>query len=326
MVEQKKNKFSVTSNNVKLLKHLDALKRIQVGNSSPIMVHLVLTNQCNLNCPTCCFASTNNDGKTLDLEVMKETMGQFRDLGTHAVELTGGGDPTVYPQINDAISYLFDAGYTIGINTNGVLANRIKTWDKISWVRLSMNSLDFFSTEKAHKLAHIRSYVPTPSITGCYVWNEKGEENINRVIDYANKERIITRVVPNCITSPENIMAQLDTIMSLIDKRSDNEYVFASDHNVDVEKRRNNNCYLHHIKPAVFTDGWVYSCPSSELSQENGVMLSPKFRVCYGTDVKEFYTKNFTVSFDRSCNFCKYKKQNELLEDLLTPTIHNEFC
>ena len=308
------------------MKHLDSLQSLQDGKPSPVMVHVMLTNQCNIRCDTCCFSATNNDGKSLELTILKETMKQFHDLGTKAVELTGGGDPTMYPHVNETIQYLSGLNYVIGINTNGVLANRITEWDKIKWVRLSMNALDFFPTNKAHKIAHIRSFNPTPDITGCYVWGEKAEQNIERVIDYANQQKIPTRIVPNCIVDNDEIIRQLERIVDIVNTSPNNNYVFASDHNVDVGKRHTTACFVHNIKPALFTDGWIYSCPSSELSLENGITLDHKFRVCYGTDVKEFYTKNATPSLPRNCGFCKYKAQNEFLEALLTPTIHNEFC
>ena len=318
-------KYSVTSNNVKLLKHLDNLKSFQNKKSMPIMVHLMLTNQCNLTCENCCFSAVRNDGVSLDLKEVKETMLQFRKLGTTAVELTGAGDVTLYKDINEIVTYLKDIGFIIGINTNAHLGKRIKVWDKFKWVRLSMNTLDFYPPETAYPLDYIRSFKPTPDITGCYVWNSKGEQNLKTVVDFANKEKIVTRIVPNCIQEKEGIKRDLDYISNLLNEFKDNKYVFISDHNIDLENRRNNNCYIHHIKPCVFTDGWVYSCPSSELSSENEKTLQKKFRVCKGNDVYDYYTNNFEVK-QHDCMYCKYKQQNELLEDLLMETKHNQFA
>jgi len=325
MNEKINNKYSVTSNIPKLLKHLPKLYSFQKGISKPIMIHLMVTNQCNLNCESCCFSSSNNDGKYLSLDRAKDIMRQFSKLGTKAVEITGAGDFTMYKDINKLIIYLKKLGYSIGGNTNGVFAKRITEWDKFTWVRLSMNTLDFYSLDKAYPLDYIRSFKPTPDITGCYVWNSKGNENLEKVVNFANKEKIITRIVPNCIQTKENIDKELKHIIGLVSSFKNNKYVFASDHNVDLDERRNNNCYIHHIKPCVFTDGWVYSCPSSELSMENGITLKKEFRICEGKDVYEYYTNNFEVK-KRDCYFCKYKEQNEFLEDLLMRTKHDEFA
>ena len=48
--EKKETGYSYTSNTVKLLKHMDKLQELQKGRSSPIMVHMAVTNKCNLNC------------------------------------------------------------------------------------------------------------------------------------------------------------------------------------------------------------------------------------------------------------------------------------
>jgi len=325
-MEKKINKeFTVTSNLVKLYKHFDELQSFQDGKSKPIMVHLMLTNQCNLNCSTCCFASSNNDGKYLDVDYVKDIMSQFKTLGTKAVELTGGGDPTCYKHLDEIVNFLFDNGFSIGMNTNGILNNKYDFWDKFSWIRLSMNSLDKFPEEKVHHIQHIRSGKSPPDVTGCYVWNELGPKNINMVIEYANRNKIITRVVPNCITTKDDIDKQMEEIHGFVDNYVGNEFVFVSDFNIDTGQRKNNNCYVHHIKPCVFTDGYVYSCPSSELSVENGITLKPEFRICKGDEVSDYYQNHFEVK-ERNCYYCKYKQQNEFLENLLIPTKHNEFA
>lgn len=288
------------------------------------MIHFMLTNQCNLACENCCFSAVRNDGKNMPLEEAKEIAKQFRLLGTKAIEITGAGDFTVYRDINEFIRYIKEIGYSVGGNTNGILAKKITEWDKFDWVRLSMNTLDFYDESK-YPLDYIRSFNPSPKISGCYVWNSQGEKNIKRVIDFANKEKITVRVVPNCIQSKEGIKKEMDYIIKLLDKYEDNNYVFASDHNMDLGERRNNNCYIHHIKPCVFTDGWVYSCPSSELAVENEITMKPEFKICKGTDVCEYYTKNFEVK-QHNCSYCKYKSQNEFLEDLLMETEFNDFA
>jgi MoaA/NifB/PqqE/SkfB family radical SAM enzyme len=322
---KKEDKFSVTSNNVKLLKHLDELKDFQDKKSHPIMVHLMLTNQCNLRCPTCCFSATNNDGKHQELDYVIDTMEQFKKLGTKAVEFTGGGDPTLYPNINELTDHLYNIGFKIGMNTNGKLLRKVKDLNKFVWIRLSMNTLDFYDVKDSYPMDYIKSFIPGPDITGCYVWNEKGNNNLKKVIEFANKEKIPVRVVPNCIVSKEEIDSQMKQIMIELKSYENNNFVFASDHNVDTQIRRNNNCYIHHIKPAFFTDGYIYSCPSSELSVENGITLQPQFRICKGNEVYDYYTKNFDVK-QRDCYYCKYKQQNELLENLLMETKHNDFA
>jgi len=271
--------------------------------------------------------------KIEQLKTRGEEVFDISVAGTHRFESsfrilchnTGGGDPTMYKDLNNVLSFLKVNGYTVGMNTNGHLADRITEWGALRWVRLSMNTLDFYNRDTAYPIEYIKKNAQGLDITGCYVWNEKGPENLGKVVAFANKEQIITRVVPDCIVSKEEIETQMSDITRRLEGFTENEYVFVSDHNVDVGERPNKNCYMHHIKPTVFTDGYVYSCPSSELSIDNSITLMEKFRVCHGKDVFDYYSKNFEV-FQRDCYFCKYKQQNALLEDLLVETTHNEFC
>lgn len=323
---KKTNKYSITSNIAKLLKHLKELGDIQRRLATPILLHLMPTNRCNLSCPTCCFADANKLPKQeLDIKETKEILKQFKRLGTKAVENTGFGDPTCYTYINELIKIEHKLGFKIGMNTNGYLGKKITEWSKLTWVRLSMNTLDFYPVEKAYPLDYIRQKAPKLKITGCYVWNEKGKKNLPTVIKFAEKEKIPVRVVPNCISSDKEIKKQIKLIKKLIPETS--KYVFVSDFNIDTGKRENLKCYMHLIKPALAPNGYIYSCPSSELSLENGTILNDQFKVCKGIDVYKFYRskKAFKIK-EHSCSYCKYKKQNELLHDLLIETENNEFA
>jgi hypothetical protein len=104
------------------------------------------------------------------------------------------------------------------------------------------------------------------------------------------------------------------------------KYAFLSDFNFKGE-RRNDNCYMHMVKPFLFTDGHIYACPSAELSLENNYNYVPEsqFMVCDIDGIEEFYSKPPTTR-KHACNFCKYAMQNELIDDILTKTEHNEFA
>ena len=322
---KKEDKYSITSNIPKLLKHLDNLKSLQKGIPKPILLHLMPTNQCNLKCENCCFAEANSkEVQNLDIDLAKDILTQFIALGTRAVEITGFGDPTAYPHINELIDYAYSLGFSIGMNTNGHFAKNIINWQNFKWVRLSMNTLDFYSIKSAYPMDYIRQAAPNLQISGCYVWTSKGKKTIKKIIEFANKEKIPIRVVPNCIDTAKGIEKQIKLIKKLIPK--DDPYVFCSDFNITTRKRKNYDCYLHLIKPALAPNGWIYSCPSSELSKENGTILKNEFRICKGKDVFSFYTSPAAFKIPiHNCSYCKYTEFNELLYNLLMKTGGNEF-
>ena len=99
-----------------------------------------------------------------------------------------------------------------------------------------------------------------------------------------------------------------------------------SDFNVDTH-RRNNNCYIHMIKPCFYVDGYVYACPSAELALENDRQIAPHARICHFSEIEEYYKSDAAAKPNHlACSYCKYNKQQELLEDLLTETDFNEFA
>ena len=121
------NGYSYTSNVVKLLKHLNKMQSLQDGVVSPIMVHTIPTHRCQLNCVHCCFKNRKDKKEDIPLEWWKEGMKQFNDIGTKALEYTGGGDPTLWPYINEGSEYAHSLGYHMGCITNGVSLDKVES-------------------------------------------------------------------------------------------------------------------------------------------------------------------------------------------------------
>ena len=91
MEESKVQGRTYTSNSVKLLKHLDKLKDIQDGKpQSPVMIHILPYNPCNLTCSFCCFANRAMK-ESLPLDRIKLALDSFKKLGVTGVEWSGGG-------------------------------------------------------------------------------------------------------------------------------------------------------------------------------------------------------------------------------------------
>jgi MoaA/NifB/PqqE/SkfB family radical SAM enzyme len=319
------NGKSFTSNNTKLLKHLDVLSELQDGLARPIMVHLAITNVCNLNCSFCCFKNRNKKDK-LTLEQIVKVLDSFYALGVRALEITGGGEPLLHENINEAIEYAFSKGYKIGICSNGKDLKRVNSenWNKVEWIRLGMYGFD---QKYNYDLSIFKG--KTVKISGAYVWDKQTAtfSNFHEMIDFVEVNKIPTRIAVNAIKPVKEVEEDMKTITGwFLSLKQDFSYIgnyaFLSDFNLKLT-RRNNNCYIHLIKPFVFTDGNVYVCPSAELSVENARNVNDEFKICDINNIKQFY-ENITIR-KHNCSFCKYSQQNELIEDILAETTHNEF-
>jgi len=317
-----------TSNNIKLLKHLDTLKGIQQNNIKPIMIHLAITNVCSLNCSFCCFKNRSRKD-SLSIDKIIKTLDSFKRIGVKALEITGGGEPLLHPKINEVIEYAFNLGYKIGICSNGKHLENIRSdnWDKLQWIRLGMYGFD-------------QNYTPNLSVflnkgvkvSAAYVWDKNTAtfDKFYSMIKYAVDNKIPTRIAVNAINDLPDIEKDMETIKQWYvaikeDIKNIDEYIFISDFNLKLS-RRNNNCFMHLIKPFIFTDGNVYVCPSAELAKENNFNVNDEFKLCDIDHIEEFYKSSNIICRKHSCSFCKYASQNELIDDVLTETEHNEFA
>lgn len=88
----------------------------------PRTMEFFLSNVCNHACAGCHSRYMHkNEDQFLDFDTMKEVVNDFAELGVEGVEISGGGEPLMYPQIIQAIAYMRGKGLKIGIFSNGTL-------------------------------------------------------------------------------------------------------------------------------------------------------------------------------------------------------------
>lgn len=317
---------TITSNNTKLLKHLDKLKDIQDGRPvSPVMVHLALTDKCNLNCDYCCYGGRD---KSLELSVDKaiNAIDAFYKLGTRGLEITGGGDPLLHPMINPITEYGFNRGMTVGLITNGLAYDKFSEWDKLSWVRLSSHALnkgnERFVKNFTNAIIAARKGKKQLNVGSVHIYTGDND-NLSNVVRFMDEYNIPTRITPDLTKSPEWIKENMEYAKNFV---KNSRMCFISDFNVKFD-RITNNCYMRLIKPYIHPDGNVYECPGASFSPENFCNVDSKYKICSIDDIFKTYTSKDILNVkDYDCRFCKYQSQNELINDILTETRDNDFA
>ena len=313
------NPLSVTSNRAKMFKHLDRMALIQDGMAAPVLLHLAPTNRCNMNCPHCCFS-----GRDKSLELTKKqaltAIEAGHTIGVKSVEYTGGGEPAIYPFIDNLIAKAAELLLRQGLNTNAKDINQLLYWHMLDWVRVSLNALA--DEENVGWLTNnVRTLQKRTTVSAALVVSWKTPlDVIQRAVRFAEDNQITTRLVPDCIQKAEGILLLLERMKRAVPKST---YAFVSDFNVTIERPR--ACLMHVWKPFAYADGWVYRCPSSELAPENGRGMRPEFRVCKIEEMAEYFARTFET-FDAPCSYCKYTVQNEILMDVLAETTYNAFA
>ncbi|OGR41445.1 MAG: hypothetical protein A2X35_10580 [Elusimicrobia bacterium GWA2_61_42] len=125
----------------KIFAHKPRIKEwLRSGVSRPVTFELDVTNRCNNNCPACFGFHPGLDSAQMSFSGIKSVLRQIRAAGGKAVTFTGGGEPTVHPDIGRALAYARACGLDVALISNGlklegglaraVLANC--TWTRVS--------------------------------------------------------------------------------------------------------------------------------------------------------------------------------------------------
>jgi len=90
------------------------------GLCKPRMAILYPTYKCNQSCSYCFFKS-NESGHAMDYDGIKNIIDQLADYGVQSIEYCGGGEPLMFPGIEEIFEYAASKGLRQGLLTNGVL-------------------------------------------------------------------------------------------------------------------------------------------------------------------------------------------------------------
>ena len=136
-----------TSTGMKLLKHPEILAKLREGIPVPISLQVAPTSRCNLKCNFCSNVNRTSQ-EDLSCDDLTKALVTFKKLGLKTVEWTGGGDPTLYAKIQYMMLFSSELGFEQGFITNGVALwdayrEHPAAFNKLTWLRISMNCLDY---------------------------------------------------------------------------------------------------------------------------------------------------------------------------------------
>jgi len=151
--------------------------------SGPEVVHLDLTNRCNLNCIACwCNSyllknksmSTEQSCMTLPFEVITDFIDDLVEMGgIGQIKLGGGGEPTMHPRLDEVLAYIKskDSNIEIDINTN--------------FTRFDKKLIDLILESEVNLLT-VSLWAATPA-TYVKTHPNQSEKTFNRIVDNLKK-------------------------------------------------------------------------------------------------------------------------------------------
>lgn len=135
--------------NLKIFGHLEEVNKVKNGERiAPVYVRIKPTNRCNQNCYYCHYKNPYlildqyNPADEIKREKMLEIIQDFKNIGVKAVTFSGGGEPLLYPYIEETMEAVLEAGIDLSIITNGSLltGKKAELLSRAKWVRISLES------------------------------------------------------------------------------------------------------------------------------------------------------------------------------------------
>lgn len=208
---------------LKVIHHPDRLDVLRDGGQpAPVQVQLVISDLCNQSCGFCAYrwegytsnelfkvirpdgTANHNPNRMIPFEKIAEILDDCRDMGVKAVQVTGGGEPTVHPRHADVFRAVLDRGLDLALVTNGI-AFREETFESLTrakWVRVSIdagNAATYAATRRVHpwqfnrvrdnvyRLAKLRDHEQSSMVLG--VGFVVTRDNWREVVDAATLAR-----------------------------------------------------------------------------------------------------------------------------------------
>ena len=311
---------------IKMLTHQDTIIGMETGMLIPTHIQLVLTNQCNLLCPFCSYGKVDRK-LSLTLKEIVRILDEFKQLGSKAVTITGGGEPTLYPYFDQVLQAALDMEYDTGLCTNGTLLDKVdaKGLNQMVWVRVSCS--DHWSYDKYQ--AAVRQTIadaPTPDWGMSYVVGSSvtfNPDNFIRCIKMANELGMKYARVISDLTYLEDATSMETAKQVLVGAGVDDSIII-------YQGRKNTpaghpKCWISLIKPYIGADGGIYPCCAVQYAKKELSFNTPKdMRMGTIDEIDEIWDAQ--VPFDGSkCVRCHYHQYNTTWNQLKQGVDHAEF-
>lgn len=146
---------------LKIFRHEDKLSELRQGKQIvPLQVQLIISDLCNHDCSFCAYrmsgytsnqlfkivekdgTENNNPNRMIKYEKVLEILDDCKEMGVKAIQITGGGEPTVHPQHELILKGILDRGLELAVVTNGARMSYscLQSFARAKWVRVSIDA------------------------------------------------------------------------------------------------------------------------------------------------------------------------------------------
>lgn len=146
----------------KVFHHRDKIDQLKAGEQTvPLQVHLIISDLCNQDCSFCAYRMSgyttnelfkvvhpesgevnNNPNRKIPYEKCLEILDDCAEMGVKAIQITGGGEPSVHPDHTKIYQAVLDRGMELALVSNGVIfkPETIPLLLQSTWARFSVDA------------------------------------------------------------------------------------------------------------------------------------------------------------------------------------------
>jgi len=323
-----------TSTGIKFWKHQEQMLSYKNGGGDTVIsTHISPEGACNLKCPYCSVTYRDTHSR-LDLYTIKDYVTKLMTRGLKAVILTGGGEPTAYPHINELVKWLkYEKGLSVALITNGTIMKRLdkESLAAFSWIRVSINTFKNWETRIGANFD--TTALDKDCVVGCsmvYTVEHEDADGLQKTdrVEILNKASAIAdrinakyiRLLPNCLLRQEDLIRQHRSLDILLEKISDKRFF----HQYKVHGApKSKICHQAYFRPYLSEEpygdtgkpGTVYPCDSVVLNNSYQ-HFAKQYQLCKPGDILDFLDSR-QMSFDprKNCEGCVFTENVNMLDD-----------
>ena len=318
--------------------------------SAPIYVRIKPTNNCNHSCFYCLY---NPDFSGIHTNIrrqdkipnnkMMEILSDFKDIGVKAVTYSGGGEPLIYPFIEETMRKTLDYKIDLSIITNGqkLSRERAEILSQAHWVRISTDSCDaktFFNIRGRPEswfyglIDNIKQFAKIKNKSCVLGINfPVNEKNKNKVFEAAKFYRDLgaDNIKFTPIWSPnfleyhapfkERVIEQIEKAKQEFTRK---DFKIFDTYEVDFSSSKTNQrnfsrCYIAETIPVIGADSNVYLCHDKSYSKKGiiGSMENQSFRELWFSEQTIETFKKFDPLIECREHPCTNNKKNIEIEN-----------
>ena len=287
----------------------------------PYHIQVCPTNRCNLKCDFCSCADRDKETE-MPFDEMKEMLGMFSDRGTKAMTITGGGEPLLYPQINEMIDIANNLNIKSGMVTNGIEIPRLTT-NKLVWLRLSFSDSRKAGDMFVENLEKARELLADTTWSLSYVVTRKPDFEKLAWALWLAKHLNFTyiRLVSDLL--------DVDAVPPMVEIRSalkgvpGEELVIYQDRKEHTPGRE--RCLISLLKPVISAHGNIYPCCGAQYAIPGSKRdYTETMTMGNWRDFDEIYKQQYHYDGSR-CSVCYYDSYNTLLDLMVQHREHEDF-